>query len=277
VHTAALHGNVTSSVLARAFVVIELSGQHRSVDTEHTANIEAIRYSPREKPIEHDHMQLYPILRAHHIAADPELFTAPVLVCKNRPRELIIKKRMELFAEQQRRVVIAYYKPKSGPGAAAIDRLPAERLAALYADTPELVGRFCVGCPAMELRNVSVCHGLTNGTIGRMHSLTLDPKEDTEQLNRELAQAVPGSTVMLRYAPVSINCAFPVDTTHWPLDCVLDADDRSHAVIPFKPFQGDKSDSITVDINGVGHTLTVPCDFVSATFALTFHKAQVSY
>ena len=107
-----------------------------------------------------------------------------------------------------------------------------------------------------------------------MHSLTFDPKEPLVELAHRLREAEPGSIVFLRYPPVSVNCVFDVDTTNWPDQCVLDKEDRSHAIIPFEPFQKDKTVQVKVVIFGRQYSIAVSAEFVTATFALTYWKAQ---
>jgi hypothetical protein len=155
----AVAGNLQSSALARQFLSIQLEGQYRSQDSHHTSNIDAIRNSKEECPIESHHMEPYKILRASHVLENPELFMTPVLTTNNKARRAIIKERMALYAFQSRQVVITYNTPIIGHSQAIIGNLTSKEFTDLCDEYPELLGRFCMNCPVMELRNVSICHG----------------------------------------------------------------------------------------------------------------------
>ena len=103
---------------------------------------------------------MHPIITAADVATDPEMFLAPILVKDNAPREMIIAARILLFARQQRQVVIAYRRNIPNMlSKARLDKLSPAAFNELVVDHPELLGRFCVGAPCMELRNLSVVHG----------------------------------------------------------------------------------------------------------------------
>jgi hypothetical protein len=163
VPAAAVRGNLRSSQLVRAFLTIELEGQHRSEDPMHTENIDAIRGSSEKRPIKACNMAPYNVLRGASISSEPDLFMAPVLTTENLPRLLIIKERMKLFAFRNRRVVITWRAPIVGANRVTndviISSLTAAEFEQLSEDNPQFLSRFCVGCPMMELRNVSICHG----------------------------------------------------------------------------------------------------------------------
>jgi hypothetical protein len=160
---AAVRGNLKSSQLIRSFLTIELQGQYRSADPHHTANIDAIRGSPELYPIQLHNMEPYQVLRGASIAAQPELFMAPVLTTGNLQRLLIIKERMKLFAIRNRRAVITWRAPIVGGNRAVddatISNLTPDEFDELCDENPIFLSRFCMGCPMMELRNVSICHG----------------------------------------------------------------------------------------------------------------------
>jgi hypothetical protein len=110
-----------------------------------------------------------------------------------------------------------------------------------------------------------------------MHSLTLDKRENVSEFERALAVAEPGASIRLSYPPAAVNCAFPVSTMGWPDACVLDKADRTHAVIPFQPYQPtDTIEVVKFSLFNKIHSMSLLVDFVTATFALTYHKAQGS-
>jgi hypothetical protein len=156
----AVLGTHDASSLVRSFLAMELIGQNRSKDPQHTANIEAIRTSPEDCPITLDRIAMYPILTAADVSAHPEFFTAPVLTTNNVTRVAIIAGRLPLFAIQQRQIILTYCMEVVGlPSQTMMSRLTPEQYELAVAAHPELLGRFCVGAACMELQNVSICCG----------------------------------------------------------------------------------------------------------------------
>ena len=97
-----------------------------------------------------------------------------------------------------------------------------------YRQFPEASQLFIQVEKVMLLENINVSLGLANGTILKLHSLTLNPQ--TARMDKDLlSRACPGHPVKLLSPPLSVNVEIE-NQTNWPRDLRLEIPERN--VIP---------------------------------------------
>ena len=124
--------------------------------------------------------------------------------------------------------------------------------------------------------NINPGKKIGNGSMGFMHSLCLDPKEDLVELRSKIEKAEPGELIVLRYPPISLNVRL-ANAKEDPLqaaDSLLKGDSIVPITLrtrskyePIKPWEVLRriEDIEGIRYRGIG---------VDVGFAITFDKAQ---
>ena len=183
--------------------LLQLNTQQRSVDPVQTKNIAALRIlNPREFPVTPRLMSHYKVITSDDVRADIRWETTVILVTLNIVRQEINRLRTLRFAMITGHAIIMWRNALCGKQAAG---LSAEEKELLYATHQALTGKFVPGMPSTCLDNINPRKGQSNGARGLLHSLTLDPREDLDGLQRKIRKAKPAEEIALLYPPISVN------------------------------------------------------------------------
>ncbi len=256
--------------------LMRLNSQQRSHDPIHTANIESMRVTDsRVFPITPKLIAQYKEITADDVKKNRRWEIIAILVLLNSVRQEINRLRIRRFALVTGQPIIMWRYPLCGKQAAS---LSAEEKELLYSTHPSLTGVFIHGMPCTCLDNINPRKGLCNGARLRLHSLTLDPREDLESILRMIRKANDEDVIALNYPPISMN----VEVIHADLSRYSAGDTLvpGSAVVPI--FMNSRSRFEPVknwetlnrmgmfQVNGVRYR----SHGVEPEFACTFEKAQ---
>ena len=149
--------------------------------------------------------------------ANPELFTAPILVTGNRERLGLNLLYSMWLACRSGGFVVAWRNPvslsKNAAGEAQVP-LSHDELEDLYATEDNLWNYFVQGANCQVLENQNLGLRLANGSPGIFHSLTLDSSAENDKFL--LDNAATGTVVYLEQPPLSVNVLFEkMDIAKW--------------------------------------------------------------
>ena len=268
-----------------------LDSEQRSLDPAHTANIRQLSTrDPSVFPVTDELLRCYPPISPADIAADPLWYDAPIVVANNKIRHKINQQRIVAHAKNKGCPVLFWRNPLAGENALLLSNAERQHI---YSTHLPLTSYFAAGVVCTITENLSQLRGIVNGAQCVMHSLTLDPTEDTERAKRLMPDGSPmpslhdcirntrpGNLVELIVPPISVNvalssdgdcAAFSASDTLVPgqrvIPMLLSAFPKSEAIQPWELLQR-QSDPFK-SISFLDHSL-------DPRYAITYHKMQVS-
>lgn len=277
--------------LLKTIKLYPLDSQQRSLDPRHTSNIKQLSTrDPSVFPVTKQLLDCYPPISPDEIAADPLWYDAPIVVANNKIRYKINQQRIIAHAKNKGCPVLFWRNPLAGENALLLSQAEKQQI---YSTHLPLTSYFAAGVICTITENKSQLRGIVNGAHCIMHSLTLDPTEDTERSKRLMPDgtpmpplhdcirnAKPGDLVELIVPPISVNVTLPPegDCTNFSdtdtlvpgarvIPMLLSAFSKSEAIQPWELLQ--RSSDPFKSISFLDHSL----DF---RYAITYHKMQVS-
>jgi hypothetical protein len=252
------------SKLFNDFEMISLTNQYRSEDPDHTALIQKLRDTTLQNPVDDDVINSLKVLTSEDVDEDNSWLDAPIIVCSNKERHALNLSQAKRFAIKNG-VPILRWKHGLTASAAGLDDIAQDLL---YENEPVLTGLFVQGAPALLSRNMNPMNGLANGSPLELHSITLCPDDDPEEVNNRIRNASPGDFVDIP-PPLSVNVKCnTVDATKWSDEHTLVP---GQVVIPLIS-QSHQNNKIEFGNNGV--IIRYKSYMHELGFALTFHKIQ---
>jgi len=214
------------------------------------------------------------------------------VVANNKIRHKINQQRIVAHAKNKGCPVLFWRNPLAGENALSLSQAERQQI---YSTHLPLTSYFAAGVICTITENLSQLRGIVNGAQCVMHSLTLDPTEDTERAKRQMPDgtpmpslhecirnARPGELVELIMPPISVNvalsessegasAAFCASDTLVPgqrvIPMLLSAFPKSEGIQPWELLQR-QSDPFK-SISFLDHSL-------DPRYAITYHKIQVS-
>jgi hypothetical protein len=187
----------------KTLCLLQLNTQQRSVDPVQTRNIAALRVlDPYALPVTPSLMSDYKVITPEDVQADVRWETTLIMVTLNIVRQEINRLRILRFALITGQPIIMWRNPLCGKQAAG---MTAQEKELLFATHQALTAKYIPGMPITFLDNINPRKGQSNGGRGRLHSLTLDPREDLVTLSRKVRQAKSAEEIALLYPPISVN------------------------------------------------------------------------
>jgi hypothetical protein len=252
------------SRLFNKFEMISLTNQYRSEDPDHTALIQKLRDTSLNSPIDDDVINSLNVLTSTDVDEDNSWLTAPIIVCSNTERHALNLTQARRFAIKNG-VPILRWKHDLTVSASSLDDIAKDLL---YDNEPELTGLFVEGAPALLSRNINPMKGLANGTPVTLHSITMCPDDDPEDIINKIRNASPGDFVDIP-PPLSVNVkCTSIDATEWNIQHTLV---QGQVVIPLIAQSHHKN---KIEFGDNGTTIRYKSYIHELAFALTFHKIQ---
>ena len=207
--------------------------------------------------------------------------TAPILCADNASRMMYNKVRAIEFAKYTNQCVIAWRhkldtKTQQHFNNAAVRReCTVDDLVSRF---EELTFYFVEGAPVALNRNIATDLCLTNGTLAKLHSLTMSD-EVAEELRLRVREAMPGDVVFLGSQPMSVNIEVETPlSANWSRSLSLM---NGRAIVPITMSKfWTELDAVTAKearrrLDAMHHTSLKFKDFdMELAFAMTFHKVQ---
>jgi hypothetical protein len=231
------------------FYLLELAIQNRSNDSNHNAIIEQCRIGFTA----YECIQNYPTFDFENDTFEGKT----ILTSTNAIRCTFNLEIAKIVSKRKGLPLIMWDKPMLNVSSG--DRN------GFYRQFPEASQLFIQGENIMLLENINVSLGLANGTILRLHSITLNP--DTARMDSELlSRACPGHPVKLLAPPLSVNVEIK-NQTNWPRDLRLEIPGKN--VIPIM-VSSQRTCSIKFQTKDI-KLQEIP---FTLCYALTYNKCQ---
>lgn len=188
--------------------MFDFKTQMRCDDPVHNLFLDALRDLTGNGPILTSAMirSLYERILKPEDMANPDIAFAPNIVNNNEQRHLIIYMKVMLYGKYYQKPIFRWAKKVSKTKKG--DHLSSTMCAAMRASNEEMLyDYFCEGASAMINDNLNSEKGVSNGTIGKLKSLTyierLKPVQERlrQECLRLIANAKPGELVTLPMPP----------------------------------------------------------------------------
>ena len=252
------------------FKKFELIQQMRAAeDIPHTEMLNQMRNPIQGVPrINRNYIEDIKVLEKNDFENEPEFLSTPIVVTSNKERHLITKIRSQHRAKMKKTPRIIWKYPLLGRLATNVAAPIHEYL---YKKKQPLNGCFVAGVPGYITENINPQLKISNGSPITFHSLTLDPRENYNEVMKKIEESNGIEDIKLKYAPTHIHVKLTLGNPNKFIGRTLI---ENEAVIPI-PIS-EKITSHTVNFPGSQEKLEVKVKThsIEMGFAIPVHKVQ---